>query len=269
MLRALAEQGLKRFCAYPNRPLSDIALEARLYDERIAWLSLMLTGSRLYVQVTESERLVTTSDPAAPCDIVAVKDGILTDVSVLTGRTMRSVGERVRAGDVLIMGEFLPDTNEEVLEPMRVHARGRILANVYYCAEYTAEATETVPVESGNAAPYRRISVCGRTLFETPPPFALYEVQNIAAHTVTDAMLPVTVLTGDYAELTMREMPCDSARRIEEALFGAEQLAYLKIPKDAVIVDKQQRIVELQGVTVGVVGVVTEESIGLEKEIAH
>ena len=269
VLRALEEQGLRRFGAYPKRSLSEIAMGARLYDERIAWLTLMLQGSRLVVNVTETEPQVVTSDPEVPCDVVAVKDGILTDVAAYTGYTNLAPGDRVLSGDVLIAGEFFPDTNEEVLEPLRVHARGRVLANVYYYAECAADLTEVVAKESGNTAPYRRVAVCGIVLYESPPPFALYEVQNVRAHALTDSLLPVEVLTAEFAELTMREEPVSRARQIEEALCGAERLALLKIPKDAVIVDKQQRTVEIGGVTLGIVGIVTEESIGLEREIVY
>ena len=269
VLRALEEQGVRRFGAYPETPLADAAALARLYDERIAWLSLSLIGSHLTVTVTEMDPRVVTIDPDTPCDIVAVKGGVLTNVEAYEGYTALRAGDTVKAGDVLIEGEFFPETDEEVLEPLTVHARGRILANIYYYGEYAAEDTEEAYLDSGERTQYRRVAVCGKTLYETPAPYAHYEVRDVAVQALSDATLPVTVTDGTYYEQTLQRRKIARGAQTERALVEAERLAYLKIPKDAVIVDKSQRVIEMDGVLIGAVGVVTEESIGLEREIVH
>ena len=269
VLRALSEQGIRRFGPYPEGTLSDLAALARLYDERIAWLSLALTGSHLTVTVTEMQLRVPLVEPDVACDIVAVKDGVLTQMEAHTGYTKLAPGDVVHAGDVLIQGEFFPETNEVVEAPLLVHAQGRIRANVYYYGEYAAEPTEEILADTGRSAAYRRIAVCGRTLIETPPPFAQYEIRNPAAYSLSDAMLPVTVTDAAYYEQELTERTLTQAEQTERALVEAERLAYLKIPKDAVIVDKEQRVLTVDGVLIAAVGIVTEESIGLEREILH
>ena len=55
----------------------------------------------------------------------------------------------------------------------------------------------------------------------------------------------------------------------EAAAFDAEQNAYLRIPKDAVIVDKTIRYTQYNGCLVAVVCIVTEETIGIQKELVY
>ena len=268
VLRALEEQGIARFGSYPESNLEDIGALMRLYDERIAWVSLELTGSCLRVEVTEMEPSVSAIDPDTPCDVVAVKDGVIQTIEVYEGYSSFQAGDSVAAGDVLITGEYFPETNEVVEAPMNVHARGNIVAQVYYFSEYAAEATETVLAESGNSVPYQSVSLWGLTLNRSAIPYADYEIHDVATRPFVESILPVVITEGTCCELTEQTRARTRAEQTELALATAEQLAYLKIPKDAVVVDKQRRTTVLDGVVVAVVCVVTEETIGLEREIA-
>ncbi len=268
VLRGLEEQGITRFGPYPESNLEDIGALMRLYDQRIAWVSLELIGSSLCVEVTEMEPSVPAVDPDTPCDVVAVKDGVIRTIEVYEGCSPFQAGDAVAAGDVLITGEYVPETNEVVEAPMNVHARGNVVAQVYYFSEYAAEATETVLAESGNSVPYRRISLWGLTLSQTPPPYADYEIRDVTTRPFAESVLPITVMEGMCCEFTEQVRPRTREEQTELALATAEQLAYLKIPKDAAVVDKQRRTTVFDGVVVAVVCVVTEETIGLEREIA-
>ena len=268
VLRALSEQGVERFGAYPNRNLEDIASMMRLYDERIAWVSLALSGNCLRVDVTETEPSVSTVDSDTPCDVVAVKDGVIKKLEVYEGHSTFSVGDAVSAGDVVITGEFFPETNEVVEAPMRVHARGSVEAEVYYFSEYAAEPTETVLLDSGNSVPYRKITLWGMTLSQTEIPYAEYEIRHVVTRPFAQSVLPVMVAEGLCYELTEQTRDRTRAEQIEFALTCAEQLAYLKIPKDAEIVDKRKRTTVSDRVVIAVVCIITRETIGLSREIS-
>lgn len=265
VLRALAEQGVERFGPYPQANLEQIGSLMRLYDARIAWVSLELIGNCLSVAVTEMEPSVSAVDSDAPCDVVAVKDGVISSMEVYAGNSSLRPGDAVAAGDVLICGEYFPKTNEMVEAPMRVHARGKILARVGYFSEYAAEPTEMALTETGNRLPYRRISLWGVPLSQTRPPYAEYEIRDVTVRPFGDGPLPIEVAQGVCCELANRPRTRTREEQTELALSTAEQQAYLKIPKDAAIVEKQQRILELDGVVIAVVGIVTEETIGLER----
>ena len=267
ILRALDGQGVRRFGGLPEQDFLTVAAKARLYDERIAWISLERRGATLIAKVTEHQLRVPTVDPAVPCDVVAVKDGVVLSAEVYEGYGLVQPGQAVSAGDVLIQGEFFPDTNEEVLEPLRVHARGRILANVYYFGEYAAEQTESALLESGACVPYRSVTLMGGTLYKTAAPYEAYEITDVSSVPLTDCMLPIRLISGVCREVVMAETPLTRAEQRERALTGAEQLAFLKIPSDAAVVEKKTSVTEQDGVLIGVVGVVTEESIGLTREI--
>ncbi len=269
ILRALEDQGVVPFGPYPEQRLVDIAAMMRLYDERIAWVSLELEGSCLKVAVAEMETNLHTLDPSTPCDVVAVKDGVIHDIQVYEGHSPFAVGDSVNAGDVLIAGEYVPETKEEVDASMLVHARGDIVAEVYYFSEYAAEAEETALLDSGNCMPYREISLWGLTLSKTNVPYEHYEIRDVTSAPFGQSILPILVREGVCWEQTQQQRTRTRAEQTETALATAEQLAYLKIPKDAAIVDKLQRTTVEDGVVIGVVCIVTRETIGLEREIAQ
>ncbi|MEG1755642.1 MAG: sporulation protein YqfD [Clostridia bacterium] len=267
ILRAIGNEGIHLYGPLPDDDFLEIAAMARMYDERIAWISFEKKGATLIVKVTEKEPLVVTVDPAQPCDVVAVKDGIIVNAEVYKGYTKLKPGDAVSAGDILIQGEFFPDTPEVVLEPLRVHARGRIVAQINYFSEYVVDGKTTERVDSGNQHDYRAVTLLGWTLYETPMIYEDYEITDVSSLPLTNCMLPIFIKAGVCREQIQRAAVLSKAERTEEALVNAEQLAYLKIPKDALIVQKLTRVVEQDGVTIGIVGIVTQESIGLTREI--
>ena len=68
---------------------------------------------------------------------------------------------------------------------------------------------------------------------------------------------------------TARQTRHLDVERREQAAYEAEQGAFLRVPADAEIVEKTVTYTEEEGCTIAVVCVVTEESIGMERELPH
>ena len=78
----------------------------------ITWVSAQVSGTRLVVKIKENEALLEIPVPdTEPCDIVAEKDGVITDMIVRSGTPAAAVGDRVTAGQVLIRG-MVPVTDD-------------------------------------------------------------------------------------------------------------------------------------------------------------
>ncbi len=264
--RALAENGVKWGAALPDGDFEALADAIASYDERIAWIGLDLDGVCLRVSVVEADYEILALDPTLPCDVVAVKDGVITDMRALEGAEQFSKGDAVRAGDVLIAGTV---ALQDVPQPLLVHARGLVKASVYYFSEFAQPLLTTERGPTGALAEYRRIAVCGLTLFESAAPFADFEIANCAERLLRLPLLPVSVCEGSYEEMTLRDCLLTEAEAAEIALVEAEKGALLRIPSDAAIVQKTGSWMALDGVVIATCAIVTEESIGMTKEIEN
>lgn len=264
VLRALRERGVFVGSARPGDDLLSLAAYVRGYDERIAWAEVTLEGVILTAEIVENPREVVFVDDDAPADVCAVKDGVVTYVEAYQGEALVSKGDSVSAGDVLICGTIALADHPE---PLLVHARGRVMANVYYFGEAVADTSAVVPADTGRSAPYRKVVVCGITLYESGAPYEKYEIRDVVARPVTNWMLPVTLCTGTAYEQAGAEVTLSLDEQKQSALVEAERLALLRVPKDAAIERKTSAVFEQDGLITAVVGVMTEESIGLEKEM--
>lgn len=266
ILRALTQQGLYAGAVRPKVTFDAVADAVAAYDERIAWIGLDLDGVRLTVSVLEAEYGMLAIDPTAPCNVVAVKDGVITQILAFEGAAGFAVGDYVRAGDVLISGAVaLPD----IEEPMRVHARGLVKANVYYFSEYAQPLAGTERMATGKTAAYRRVEICGLTLSESEAPFADYEIDGITKTLLRVPFLPISICEGRYCE--MAELPSELSipEAVELALVSAENGAMLRVPSDAAITQKTSDWIVYDGLVVATCAVVTEESIGLTEELPY
>lgn len=264
--RALAQHGLYRGAARPKATFDALADAVAAYDERIAWIGLDLDGVRLTVNVIEAKYDMLAIDPTVPCNVVAVKDGVITQILTLDGATDFAPGDLVRAGDVVISGLVsLPD----IEEPMRVRARGLVKANVYYFSEHAQPLTATERRATGKTAAYRRVVLCGMTLSESKAPFTDFEIEGLSQTLLRVPFLPITILEGRYCE--MAELPCELTvpEAAELALVEAEKGAMLRVPSDAAIAQKTSDWIFVDGLVIATCAVVTEESIGLTEELPY
>lgn len=105
---------------------------------KVAWISCDIKGTCLNINITETIDKNYNIKSDKPCNIVAVKDGILTDIIVRTGKSTRSNGDEVKKGDIIITGTInLYNDYDELLETNYVSADGDVYAIVEY--EYKDE----------------------------------------------------------------------------------------------------------------------------------
>lgn len=266
VLRSLASLGVS--AGRPRSGLSLPALAERLMasDERIAWAGLSLDGVVLTVEIVETRTAPAPVDPKTPCDVVAVKDGVIVSATAIAGNPLVRAGDEVRAGDVLIAGDL---TREDSQTPLRVHAFGQVRARVYYFAEAAVQEREQTLQPSGRSVPYRAAYIGGWKLFESAVPYEEYRLLDVQAGAFSGAALPLRVVEGVCEELVLSPRTLTQAERREQAAYEAEQGAFLRVPADAEIVEKTVTYTEEEGCTIAVVCVVTEESIGMERELPH
>lgn len=266
VLRALESLGVT-----VGRPRSGLSLptlgnELLATDSRIAWAGLSLDGVVLTVEIVEAVIVPEPIDPNTPCEVVAAKDGVIVRVVARAGTPAVRAGDAVQAGDVLINGDL---TREDSQLPLRVHAYGEVRANIYYFSE-AAVLPETMELQpSGQSVPYRAAYIGNLMLYESDVPYAEYQLSGLQTESLAGAVLPLRVVAGTCEELTEQPRTMDEPEMKEQAAYEAEQGAFLRIPKDAAIVEKTVTYTVYDGCLVAVVCIITEESIGIKKELAE
>lgn len=104
----------------------------------IAWVGVTFSGTRAVIEVVE--KTLPKQEDKAPANIVALKDGVITEYIVLAGQGAVKKGDTVKKGDMLIKG-IVPEqimTNElgqpiiTNTVPQVIKANGIIKARIWY-----------------------------------------------------------------------------------------------------------------------------------------
>lgn len=130
------KHGMRKSRLDCERIVKDIRKE---FDD-IIWVSASIQGTRLIVQIKENtDKIYTAEDQeetAAPTDIVAAKDGVISSIITRSGVPQVHEGDTVKAGDVLVKGnvEVKNDAGDIVDYKQRVSD-----ADIYARTEYRYE----------------------------------------------------------------------------------------------------------------------------------
>ena len=106
-----ALQSLGLTVGAPWRTVDKSEIEASLLDAcpEISWVNINRRGGVAYIEIIESLLPPNNNAEQGYCNVVASVDCVISEISVISGYATVSVGQSVRAGEVLISG-VLPDT---------------------------------------------------------------------------------------------------------------------------------------------------------------
>ncbi|WP_122627045.1 sporulation protein YqfD [Lucifera butyrica] len=107
---------------------------------QLAWTGIHFTGTRAFVEVVE--KTMPPAEDKNPSNIIADKDGIVTEIIAISGQPLVKKGDTVKKGDLLIKGvmpvlppatgpEHSPGVTPPVPEQL-VKAKGIVKARVWY-----------------------------------------------------------------------------------------------------------------------------------------
>lgn len=102
--RALCELGIHCGTRTGDIAYKEVRHELLNLVPELSWAAVNRSGGKLHVLVTERQHTPSADPPYAAANLVAVRDGVLTEVSVLEGMRLCSVGDTVREGQTLVSG---------------------------------------------------------------------------------------------------------------------------------------------------------------------
>ena len=111
------------------------SLEKQLREDfdSIAWISCQLKGTNLIVTIEETIPTDKCIEHSEPCNIIAYKDAIITDIIINNGQRISNIGDTVKKNDIIITG-VVNITNEynEIIETSYIPAKGTVWGIVEY-----------------------------------------------------------------------------------------------------------------------------------------
>ncbi len=120
---------------YKKSKIDSAQLEKQIRERfsNIAWISCEIKGTNLIIYVNETIPTDSTLKLSEPCNIIAYKDAIITEIITNKGKKVASIGDQVKKNDILITGVInLSNEYDELIETNYIAAEGTVWGIVEY-----------------------------------------------------------------------------------------------------------------------------------------
>ncbi len=120
---------------YKKSKINCSELEKQLRERftNIAWISCEIKGTNLIVNINETIPNNLSLKTSGPCNIIAYKDSIITDIITTKGIKLVSAGDQVKKNDILITGVVnISNEYDELIETNYINADGMVWGIVDY-----------------------------------------------------------------------------------------------------------------------------------------
>ncbi len=138
------------------------SLEKKLREDfdNIAWISCEIKGTNLMISIEETIPTHKSIEHNEPCNIIAYKDAIITDIVINKGQRISNIGDEVKKNDILITG-IVNITNEydEIIETSYIPAKGEVWGIVEYKYNDSFELNHTNKTYTGKEQNNYSISI--------------------------------------------------------------------------------------------------------------
>ncbi len=162
ILDTLAQLGFKEGTFRPGVDVVDLKNNALLQLDALSWLWVDLRGSKAFVSVQEKTPPPVIVPKDQPCDIIAVKAGVIKLVNAKAGKAAVAPGETVQEGQLLVSG-VVTSQNPEI--PHRYeHALGEVYARTWYDQSGQYAPTREVHTFTGKQKKHRSMKIFGKKI---------------------------------------------------------------------------------------------------------
>jgi len=274
-----ASNGLRTGVFKNDVNVKEIESQILLNMPEVAWVGVKVNGTRALIEIVE-KTLPRIADKA-PADIVAAKDGVITEIIAIAGQAVVKKGDTVSKGDILVRGVNSPPPQSDGQNTVQgagelIRANGIIKARIWYDSygesglvreEYrrTGRKVSAVTVKVGGAEmAFKKVIV---------PPFARYETEVIHKKLPewrnSDFTVESTINIYHEVATDLYEISFDEARELAKA--KAFQALVSKIPETAQVLVSDFEVLKTSESGLVRVKVSTEtiEDIGLTMNITQ
>ncbi len=218
--------------------LPEIENGAMIKLDNLAWVGIEIKGTKAIIEVVEKIKAPEKIPMHTPCDIIAIKKGIVEKVIAKNGDASVQKGDIVKEGQILITGSIA----REELDTRYVHALGEVLARTYYEESDKMDLITIRKVKTGNKFTKRIIKIGNSqillSLGKMPYKNVILEKKNKSLSNWRNIKIPVEIIIEEYYEVIPKtETIHEKAAR--KALYEKLLVKLMnKVPKDGKVLNK-------------------------------
>lgn len=242
----LAQLGI-RIGTFKFRINTDDAVNRIMLDsDDISWISIVVKGTKVCVEIRERMPVPEIIPDDIPCDVVAKRDGVIKSVIAKGGKEAVVEGETVTEGQVLISGKITFEYKKD--EVLLVHAMGTVTARTWYQEEVPVRLKEIEKLQTGRVIKDHSLVLFSSKvdLLHKKNRFKNYSAEEVRKKLSIgpNLVFPIEWVTQYYYEEEVIETDIDE----EVAKNIAAEEAYNKvvecIPDEAEIIKKSVDFIE-------------------------
>ena len=216
--------------------VNDIITENR---DTIEWMEIERIGVSYIVKVEErKEKEIDTS--TEPRNLVAKKDGYITNIEASSGSVLVTPGTYVKKGDILVTGSIM---NKDILMA-KVRASGKVFAETWYDITVTLPYHYKEEVKTGNKKKVLTIEFLNNkiNLFD----FSKYKDKKInTIKEITNNLLPISIQLNEEIEIEKKEyLYTKDMLLLESSRLAREKLMLTLGKEDKILYEKSLKITE-------------------------
>lgn len=220
--RELKASGLYRGAATSKIEPRSVQNKMMTKFDDIAWIGVNIRGSRAYIEVKERLDTEVIEGTDIPCNLVAVRDGLVRLLEVKAGQTVIKPNQFVEKGDLLVSG-VLDSTQDGI---RYAYSFGEVYADTEYKKSRTYPLQYTEKIYTGNQRTRLSLGVLDKRLklyLKDTPPFEYCDKQETATEysLLGDRLPSITVVRGSFKEY----VPQKKSRTVQQAVdLGKHEL---------------------------------------------
>ena len=265
----LKECGIYKGKFIPTISPDHVRDEMRKKCTALSWIWVDVKGTTAKVNVREKVPKPEFFDDKYVCNIVAERDGVITEAISEKGILYAKEGNFVQKGELLIGGVY--DSNE--FAPVRfVHASGRVYAQTTYTLCGTFSSSYTSYTNTGKIKSYYGIMIGDKT-FEfgfgkNKASFKKLYSKEKFFEFLGKFSIPLGFTNNKYCEIIKTECKLDKEATVTKAVGELTERLSSQLPPDAHIINITQDITDNSDGKVSVaVTALCIEDIATEKPI--
>jgi len=253
LILQLEEEGISIGKRKSSIKCDNVIDSIRLKRKDIAWMSLDMKGTNVIVTVVESEQKPNIINKDEYCNIVAKEEGVIIKVTAENGTAMVKKGDIVKKGDVLIGGYM----EGKYTDTRYVHAKGEVLAKVWYTKRTNSAFTREIREETGSIETRYSLNINNFkiNLYKTIPNFENYDTisETKKIKLFPNFYLPIEITKSTYIEKEKSKITYGNEELKQilikelEAKFEEEGINKLNVANKVVnFFDKGNNVLELE-----------------------
>ena len=268
---ALAQCGI-RAGALKYRINTDSAVTTIMLNMKdISWISIVVRGTKVRVDLRERIEVPAIIPKNVPCDIVALKDGLIKQVIATEGVEAVGEGDTVKKGQLLISGK-IPMKGENNKFRL-VHAMGTVAARTWYEEQTPVKLTVVERLRTGRVIKDRALMLFSWKVDILNKKNKFKEYASVETRKKlsigNDLVFPVELVTVSYYEEKLVTAYVNEKDAKEAAVENAFEKAKEQLLEGATVIKKNVKFIDDEdtGRLMAKVTLECVEDIGTSKQI--